>query len=157
MQYILSQCTLQRKAEKKTNIKSSHAPLKALVVPACSCDSKTFEGKRLSLGQYPGESIINWDFWEGKPLVQILNTSPSGVLPYALQVSPPLAALHKDDLNMAVFTPEPTTFGEVGFFFFQKLGNTCEACSHLAYEARSTATRTSLRKNYVQQRIESYL
>lgn len=74
--------------EKKTNIKRSHAALKALVVSTCSCDSKVFEGKCLNLGQYPGEFIIKWDCQEGKPLVRMLNTSPSGVLPYTVQVTP---------------------------------------------------------------------
>lgn len=81
----------REKNKKKTDTKRSHDALKALKVSTCSCDSKTFEGKCLSLGQYAGEFVIKWDFWEGKPLVQILSTSPSGVLPYTVQVTPPLA------------------------------------------------------------------
>lgn len=60
--------------------------IKTLVVSTRSCDSKAFEGKHLSLGQYSRELVIKGDCWEGKPLVQVLNTSPSGVLPYIVQV-----------------------------------------------------------------------
>lgn len=104
--YIPSKCVLQKKNETKTNLKRSHASLKALVESTC-------------LGQQPGEFIIKWDCWEGKPLVQILTTSLSGMLPYTVQVAPPLAALHKDSLNMAMFIPEPKTFAEI--FFFPKI------------------------------------
>ena len=56
-----------------------------------------------------------------------------------VQVTPPLAALHTDDLNMAMFTPDPKTFVED---FFSKTWNTYEMCS-FAREAKSTAIRTS--------------
>lgn len=73
------------------------------------------EGEHLNFGQYHGEFITKWDCWEGRPLAQIFNTSPSGVFLHTVQVTPPLAALHKDDLNTTVFTLEPKTLGETFF------------------------------------------
>lgn len=137
--------------------------LKVLVVSTGSCNSKTYEG--LSIGQYLVEFIKKWDHWERNLWFRCLGTlKGKGVLSYTVHVTPSLAALPKDDLNMAAFTPKLKTFGEI---FFRRLENTCEARSHCAYETKSTTirstclkrgshSRSSSKKSYLQRRAECF-
>lgn len=138
--YVLSQCVLQREKWGKVSYMKKLCSLKVLVVSTGFFDSKTYEG--LSPGQYLLEFIIKRDFWEGNLWFRCSGTlKGKGVLPYTVPVTPPLAALPKDDLNK-VFTPKLKTF-EFWDVFFQRLDNTREAWSRCACETESTAIWSS--------------
>lgn len=84
------------------------------VVSTGSCDSKAYED--LSLGQYLVELIMKWDCRKRNLWFRCSSAlKGKGVLPYAVHLTAPLAALPKDDLNKAVFTPKLKPFGESFF------------------------------------------